>query len=334
MSTRALGILVLALGPVACAYPSDTASSGALPQTATTVQHLTRTRSWMLPQAKSGDLVYVSDQGLYYDTGVYVYSYPQGKQVGFLQPDYSESFEGLCSDGSGNVYVLGWTSRQSFIDEYAHGGTNPIKGLISSGIPSGCSVDPTSGNLAVANYEDPNARGYGDIAVYQNATGKPTYYYDSSIKYYYYCAYDNKGDLFADGNTDYINELPHNSSTLRHIYFNKHISPGSLKWNKSNLTIATLSGAKGPTRVDRVSVNGSGAKIIGSSNLDTYRDEGIYLDVEFWIQGSTIAGPGPNSAGPTKELYFWHYPAGGQAFKKIVAPKHSNFQGVTFSVAR
>jgi hypothetical protein len=290
-------------------------------------------QSWMLKEAASEELVYVSDQGQYNDTGIYVYSYPQGKQVGFLQDDIDEVYEGLCADAHGDVWAVGWiTNRQAFFDEYAHGGSQPIASIGANGVPSGCSVDPTTGNLAVANYIDYNTNPRrGDIAIYPKGSQTPKVYYDDSIKYYYYCAYDDDGNLYADGNTNYVNVLAKNSTTLRHVYFNKAIVPGSLQWNSGSLATAVVGGSKGPVRIDRVTVQGSGARITGTTSLETTPSWGNYLDVEIAIAGKVIAGPGPNAAGPSKALYFWAYPTGGKASKTIVAPNNSNFYGVAFS---
>jgi hypothetical protein len=327
MNKRALVIVTTGAMLAACGAQQSPLANGGIAQYSAIPQHRGHDRSWMLPEAKGDTLIYVSNQGRWDDGGVLVYSYPQGKQVGFLQPDTAEQYEGLCSDTHGNVWIVGWIQNgQAFLDEYAHGGTQPIDSIIATGMPSSCSVDPSTGNLAIANYVD--------IAVYQDAQGSPTNYYDSSITYYYYCTYDDKGDLFANGDTGYVNELPRGSSTLRHIYFDKRIAAGSLQWDKGDLAVTILGGAKGPTHVDRVTIAGSGAHIIGTTSLQTYKNEGTYLDVEFWIQGKTIAGPGAGSGGPTRRLYLWPYPAGGKAFKTIAAPDNSNFDGVTISVAQ
>ncbi len=326
MNKRAPAALLAAVALAGCASfgsvrddPMTPAGSG--------VQH-----SWMLAEAASDELVYVSEQGIYNNPGVYVYSYPQGKQVGFLQEDTEEVYEGLCSDTSGNVWVVGWiTNGQAFYTEYPHGGTQPIKDTISDGNPSGCSVDPTTGNLAVANYVDYTIGRRGDIAIWPNGSQKPTDYYDDGIKYYYYCAYDDKGNLYADGNAGYVNVLRKNSSTLEHAYFNKSVAPGSLQWNSGSLVVAQVGGAKGPVRVDRVTLQGSSARITGTADLRTTPVWGNYLNVEFWIQGKIIAGVGPGSGGPVRALYFWRYPAGGKAVKTIPAPDNGNFYGVAIS---
>jgi hypothetical protein len=118
--------------------------------------------SWMAPDAKKQDLLYISDVS---DNEVTVYSYPSGKLEGTLT-----GFEvptGLCSDKAGDVFVTDFEASE--ILEYAHGGTTPIATLSDPGQwPSGCSVDPMTGNLAVSNDETPSV-GEGNLAIYAHA---------------------------------------------------------------------------------------------------------------------------------------------------------------------
>ncbi len=124
-----------------------------------------------------------------------VYSYPKGKLVGTLS-DFSKPY-GECVDKSGNVYIT--DSSFGKIYEYAHGGTKPIRALKDPSYqPYGCAVDPTTGNLAVANYSDDSAR-EGDVAIYRKAKGFPKSYIGYDFYYYYYLGYDPKGNLYVDG---------------------------------------------------------------------------------------------------------------------------------------
>jgi DNA-binding beta-propeller fold protein YncE len=126
-----------------------------------------RARSWMLPEAKSEDLAYVAN--VYTITA---YSYPKGKLVGTLNNFYVPY--GECVDAKGDVYIT--DSRFGKIYEYAHGGTKPIKTLKDPSYqPYGCAVDPTTGDLAVANYSDSSGH-QGNVYVYRNAKGFPKSY--------------------------------------------------------------------------------------------------------------------------------------------------------------
>jgi hypothetical protein len=332
MNKSALAVVAAAVFSGCGSQLPITGAGGALPQSTMIAKRHEHKGSWMLKEAASDTLVYVSETGEYNNPGVYVYSYPQGKQVGFLQEFSGGPYQGVCADTHGNVWVLAWdTNGQAFYMEYAHGGTNPIQDIISSGEPAGCSVDPKTGNLAIANYMDFNVGRRGDIAIYKPGSQTPVDYYDTSISYYYWCAYDDNGNLYADGNTNYLNVLAKKSNQLQHVYFSKQIVPGSLQWNDGALQVALVGGAKGPVHVDTVTVKGSGAHITRAMNLQTNPSWGNYLNVQFWIQGKIITGVGPGAGGPVRALYFWPYPAGGKPSKTIAAPDNGNFFGVAIS---
>jgi hypothetical protein len=111
------------------------------PQSRAVATHADRSGSWMLPEAKSEDLLYISD---YY--GVHVFSYPKGQYVG----DINAFGYGLCSDRAGDVFVADAPNRQLY--EYRHGSTKRLQTLYDNYVdfnPINCSVDPTTGNLAV-----------------------------------------------------------------------------------------------------------------------------------------------------------------------------------------
>jgi len=106
---------------------------------------------------------------------------------------------------------------------YAHGGASPIATLSDSGYdPYACSFDPSTGNLAVANYSTYlGGSSPGNVAVYPSARGDPTDYTDDELWRYFNCGYDNKGDLFLDGLDDtqhsVFAELPKGSGTFEPV---------------------------------------------------------------------------------------------------------------------
>jgi hypothetical protein len=78
---------------------------------------------------------------------------------------------GACADANGDVFIVESLS----INEYAHGGTQPIATLSDpSGYGFGCAVDPTTGNLAVVN--DGSRYISTDVLIYHNASGEPVGY--------------------------------------------------------------------------------------------------------------------------------------------------------------
>ena len=131
-------------------------------------------RPWMDAKFKKQTLLYVSNT----NGVVNVYEYWTHKLVGvltkFTQP------AGSCADKGGDVYIVDYQAQT--ISEYAHGGKKPIDVINDSYYPYACSVDRTTGDLAVANYRQPyyslTKLGYetGNLAIYKSGKGKPTYY--------------------------------------------------------------------------------------------------------------------------------------------------------------
>jgi DNA-binding beta-propeller fold protein YncE len=162
---------------------------------------------------------------------VYVYSFPKGKLEGTLT-GFNTPY-GLCSDGAGNVWVVNDAAND--IIEYAHGGTTPIATLSDPGeYPEGCSVDPTTGNLAVTNFF--SSSGGGSVAVYAKAAGTPTLYTDPDIAEFRFCGYDDKGNLFADGATSAsvfeFAELPIGKKALKTIPVQETVEwPGAVQYD-------------------------------------------------------------------------------------------------------
>jgi hypothetical protein len=118
---------------------------------------------------------------------VTVYTYPGLKPVGTLSGFYSSV--GECVDSKGDVFVT--NDRPTAIYEYAHGGTKRIATLKTDVGPVGCSVDPTTGNLAVSGFSGvPPGPG---VDIFKGARGKPSFYRDSSYRYTQFCGYDDKG---------------------------------------------------------------------------------------------------------------------------------------------
>jgi hypothetical protein len=303
----------------------------AMPQSSTVVTTLAgRGGSWISHEAKSGTLLYASD---FRGRVVWVYSYPAGNQVGELKGFPAEP-AGLCSDASGNIFVTmqgnGESQNESYIYEYAHGGSSPIATLTDPGYANGCAVDPTSGNLAVANRSGPSGTS-GDVAVYQDAQGSPTTYSDPNLSQFLWCTYDDAGNLFAD-DVGAVDELPKGADELSEIKLSTDINTGSIQWVHGRLVIAEDVGFRGPNPIYKVRVFGSTGSVSGPILLSSRHDKPAGGTVQFWVQRNTIIGPG-HRPGLNGLLNFWKYPKGGLP-RKVIKPRNKRaFFGVTISVA-
>jgi hypothetical protein len=289
-----------------------------MPQTSAIAPHVGRGKSWMKPEAKGEDLLYISD-----GYGVKAYTYPGLKLVGNLTGFSKYANLGtLCSDGHGDIFVPSWLTNQftGEIYEFAHGGTSPIATLDDPGGGYGCSVDPTTGNLAVTNIlaPDPPYK-YGNVAIYPNARGNPTVYDSPYINSYWYAAYDDNGDLFVDGE-GYgasgfpLAELLSGASSFSDITLNRELNPYSLQWSNGHLIIASDAGCRcvGPEYIYEIQVSGDYGTVIHTTALKSHPNRNAEA-AQFWIQENRIVGAGGRDG--DNNVQIWHYPRSGGPIK-------------------
>lgn len=294
-----VGISALAGG---CAGPA--VSDGA-PTSASTVTHRGG-HSWMAPNTSVEDLLYVTGAC----GGICVFSYPGGALVGELADSNTPS--GECVDKTGDVFVVNYQGTPG-VYEYAHGGTSPIEMLSDPGYyPQACSIDPTTGNLAVTNTSG-QGEVTGGVAIYADAKGDAADYVDPKIFYMGFCAYDDAGNLFVDGQYDHegtfqFDELPKGSSNFKSIKLSQEPGyPLNMQWTGKYVALADSG-----TVIYDVAVKGSHGDIIGTTVLNS---PGSIIG-QFWIQGGRIVSPYATESSPY-EVGFWRYPDGGLLRKSI-----------------
>jgi hypothetical protein len=304
---------------------------GAVPQASAIATHADRGKSWMLPEAKRKDLLYLAEFG----PNVFVYSYPEGKHVGTLTGFGAAPYE--CADKSGDVFIASFQGSNEGIYEYAHGGAQPINFLPLSGAFA-CSVDPTTGNLAVIREDG------GGVYVYADAQGTPIVYTDSDFYFTSGVAYDSSGNLFINGEYQpskggfALVELPRGSSTFEQINFSGYSGGSSvfepIFWDGKYLDLGSEQqskqkrGRRPPvqTVLDQLQISGSSATLIGTVPL-ALQHRAEYP--QFWIQGDTVIQP---SNEPHSYVQYFHYPS-GKSTKRIDLAGEYDIWGVTVSVA-
>jgi hypothetical protein len=259
---------------------------------------------------RSGPLLYVSDGG---DNFLYVFSLPDANLVqkitGFA------AIAGVCSDKEGNIFVL--DSEADSIKEYAHGGKEPIAVLNDpEATPIGCSVDPTTENLAVANEITVNGTDHvepGDIAIYTNAKGTPKDYTDPSMVSAAFDSYDGTGNLYVSGVADsYQNSdfavLHRGANKLTNLSLNQSFSEYSaLQWDGQYLAVASES----DNQIYRFKISGTKGRKVGTTQL-----VGASAVYDFWIQKHDIYAPVRSNDQPM--VGFYPYPKGGRPTKTLL----------------
>jgi hypothetical protein len=297
LARYALGIAAAAAQLYGCSAGGSSALG--IPRS---VQSSDLRRSWIAPDAKRHDLLYLGDEEA---DAVYVYSWPGLKLKGTLSG--LDAPNGLCADAAGDVFVT--NEDKSQILEYAHGGTSPINTLSDSGeYPVGCSVDPSTGNLAVTNI-DTLRGGTGDVAIYPDASGTPTTYTAPNFYYYFFCGYDSDGDLFVDGtstgSTFEFAELPSGGTSFETIALDQPIDfPGGVEWDGRYVAI----GDQEQPYIYEFAISGSSGTKVGSTPL---------YDTDDVSQFSIARGRVITPDFLNNEVQVFKYPAGGSAIKTI-----------------
>jgi hypothetical protein len=262
---------------------------------------------------QSGTLLYVVGT-----KHVYIFTYPKGGLVGQTTIDYGSDD---CSNKYGDVFATGY----DVIKVFAHGDTKPQRTLSVPGDAYACSVDPTTGNLAVL--------GTAGILLFKKAKGNyeqlnmPTFRTRN-------CGYDNKGNLFVDGylySKFKFAELPKGSANFIELSVGQNIVGGEVQWDGKYITVEDY-GGYGVAKIYRLQVSGSRATIVGTTQLT----QASMMPLLSWIYDGAIIVPYSIGSGyKDVAVGFWNYPAGGKATKTIAKGFHSSeaLSPVTISAA-
>jgi hypothetical protein len=293
------------------------------------VTHPNHRKSWMSPEAKRRrPLLYTSN---YVFSDVIVYAFDGGRTgkavgelTGFMTP-YGE-----CSDSVGDVWIVDFTAEEAF--EYAHGATTPTKTLSTGGESIGCSVDPTTGNLAVTNFAGPGSVGYGSVAVFADASGSPTDYTVADTDFWP-AGYDNKGNLFVTGENEdtfanQLYELPSGGTSLEAITesgFSVSF-PAADEWDGKYLAVGDqLYEGMSEAGVYRVTVASGTATEVSETEYTDDCDEAYNDVVQPAIHaGKFVAGNMDCHTTSVDRIDYWNYANGGNPIRYIDGADYKN----------
>lgn len=293
----ALGLMVISAILAGCDGALEPRKSASDTSPAVTFDGWSHERSWMLPEAqKQPSLLYIANRGT---SDVSVYTYLDGgglllvgKLTGFSIP------AGMCTDGAGNIWILDSNTRRLY--EYAHGGTKPIATIRQpSGFPYACSVDPTTGSLAVSS-QHPNAKyqSYSVVDVYLKGWRTYTRYGTlHGFKDVYFLAYDNASNLYADGTPCWRDNCYYDRNGPPGIY---ELSKGGSEFKRLALLGATL---YEPSAINWVKP----ILLLGDRNFQNQATSGAY---KLFVSGlkATVVGTLPFNA--TQQAYGFSRRAG------------------------
>ena len=292
--------------------------------------------SWMSPAAKTTKkLLYISDG----NDDVYVFDYRTSALLGKLS-GYGQFSQGQCVDRRGNVWFteLGFFGSGGAAVEYAHGGRTPLRSLETEGSSIGCSIDPTSGDLAVANVSS-GGSAPAEIVVFKNASGTPAAYHNSDCGRPTRPGYDKDGNLYVEGHVSYgrpsvVCEIPHRGKALKPVHIDVNIPiPEGAMWDGKYITLAGIVGFPAKTAIFQMAEDESGnLKKVGRTTL-TDTCNGVHAEVEqpFVVgnnntpanrrQSNAIVG---GNMACLSIFDYWSYPAGANPVKTIPSYSSSN----------
>jgi len=203
-----------------------------------------------------------------------------------------------------------------------------MRTLYTGTFQTACSIDPTTGNLAVGTF-------YGALDVWKKARGEPTNYGSAACPYIWGPGYDDHGNLFVEANASaseiFICELPHGGSSLQIVAADWKINYGAdVMWDGKYITFADQSfgGQDLSAGVYQATENASGLTLAGSTALNDPCGYGRSDVLQPFIvgrkntpkndrQGKVVIGSN-NSC--LKFVDFWAYPAGGNPRTAIQTP--------------
>lgn len=211
-----------------CAFPSSP-TPGALANSV-------RPQAVMAHQPTSSQQTLIYTRA-YNDSSGVIFTYPGGSQQTYaINP--ATYPQGLCSDSKGNVFLVGGSGE---VEEYAFGATSPTAAVsIGQGITdAGCTVDDTTGNLAMVI----TTKKYATVAVLSNFTPPAKLYSFGGQPWS--LTYDNKGNLFVLPNSfgGYLAELKKGAHTFTKFPFSSDLSfsrPSYVQWDGKYIAITAI----------------------------------------------------------------------------------------------
>lgn len=165
-------------------------------------------------------------------------------------------------------------------------------------------------------------------------------YYSSQFTFFY-CGYDNQGNLYVSAwNDQHENQaqlvrLATASGNFEQIILDAtlYMDVGfefwpSVQWDGKRMTVSSGSERK-PASIYRLRILGSAATVAGMTDLSTQKD--VYTG-QFVIQGRTVVGLGNYTRGAA--AFLWRYPKGGSPYRKLNRAAHRyELRGAAVSIA-
>ncbi|MGB6516959.1 MAG: hypothetical protein WBE79_00485 [Candidatus Cybelea sp.] len=297
-------------------------------QTTSSVRN-SRLKTWISPDAKDAPvLFFLGDVKL---GKIYIFSLPgmtlKGKITGLSGP------LGMCSDRAGNIYVA--ESLQGRVDEFTRTGTQIATYAYSyGGSVSGCAVNPQNGYLAVLN----NAAG---VLIFSSPSSPPTILRVPDRPYLAFAGYNDKGELWVDGNYSQGFVLFRCNAKCKplNVYGAQEFRAGTVQWDNVRKTWVIFDQSCDHQNPGACSYPVSEQGVLGKqTSYDNYKGARVcrvgQAVIGAYGQRFVVGGDADHDfcGGPTgNAVYRWAYPAGGNPTNYAVLPNNAVPYGAAIS---
>jgi len=256
---------------------------------------------------------------LYLSSGVWIYVYDLKGAVPPYMIGGLWGPSGMCVNSAGDIWVT--ESGSGEVVRFLHGGTSVVSTLHDpKSRPLGCAVDRTTGNVAVSSSRGPQPFDPGDVAVFPRALDNPIIYRLPDLMFYFFCTYDDSGNLFVDGqdhNFDIvIAKLPKGGTRMsklavRGLPPNFHY-PGGIFWDGQYLVVGDYDRGI----IYRLKVTGPAASVVSSTRLleSSGLDQFFIGRLRYGFNTAPVL-VAPNNM--TTTAMIWNYPAGGEPIQTL-----------------
>lgn len=245
-----------------------------------------------------------------HDAGA-IYSYPSGTEETYtISPAMFPI--GLCSDRKGDVFLAGIAGGAE-IEEYAFGGTSPTASVAvkNQTVSAGCSVDPTTGNVATAVTS--GNKTYVEVLPNFHTPAK-LYATDYTV---YSLGYDDGGNLFVLGSNKtqhgIVGELTKGAKSAKTLTANLRTDDSSAIQCDGKYVVLTAVHSRVGIGAEhwlyRFTLSGSNLELADSVKPNDFRDPQQETQVQTWIQPNrSVFIAASNHTG----ISLWAYPNAGK----------------------
>jgi hypothetical protein len=267
--------------------------------------------------AQTGDLLYVTTST---QDQLYILKYPQLQVIATIGGFSPAALHGVCRGPAGEVYVTDDGQQTSHLYLFNHGAKTPSRVLSGPGGMTACSVDSTTGDVAVTTVINRPA-----LAIFKKGEGRPKLY-ELGYGAFTASAYAPDGDLYLIHGCLVL--FAKGTFTCVKLAGSARL-PGALglQWHNGGFIIAAQAHGTLQNVYTVKLTSATTGRLVSEITLDRKLDEDPRYGVPALIVGNDIMAPSKRQG----LLTFWNYPKGGEPLKSATLKVRGFVSGLALS---